>query len=75
MSANGIFHTYPKTTNPGINNNVTVLLASGIVCYQHKDYFQDKLILQIISEIASNRITKQVAFVSFSHQYNEIFYY
>ena len=70
MSANGIF---PHYWNLGINTNVIISLVGRIFHYQHWGYFQDKLNLQIIFMIASNCRTKQVAFVSFSHQYNDLF--
>ena len=34
------FFPLSETMNPGINNNVTSSLMSGIFCYQHKSYFQ-----------------------------------
>ena len=58
----------PEMMNPGISNNITVSWVKGIFHYKYEGYFQDKLILQITLEIASNHRTKHVAFVSSSHQ-------
>ena len=69
------FFSLLEMMNPSINNNVTVSLMNGNFHYPHESYFQDKLILQIILEIAFNYRTKQVAFASSSHQYNEMFHY
>ena len=48
--------TSTAEAKPDINkNNIAKSTARGILQYQHRDYFQDKLIPQIVSRVVSNR--------------------
>ena len=54
-------------TNPDINkDNITKSPVIGIFPYQHKGYFRDVFILQIVSKVVSNCWTERIVFASFS---------
>ena len=65
-SANGIFHRYRKRTLVSTMIASPSSSASGIFQYQLRGYFQDKLILQCVLDVASNCLAERMVFASYS---------
>ena len=72
MLAKRIYPRHSKRTPVSAIITSPVASVNERFQFQHGGYFQDRLILQTISKIASNYWEKQAAS---SHQYNDAFHY